>query len=378
VRIRLQTAVAALGALGAGAALVISGEDARRAADQAWPAFVLVTGLLLVGVVAHHDGVFEWAAEALVGLPGSGVTLTAGALGLVAVVTALLNLDTSVVFLTPVLILGARRRAMDERTLLYGAVFMSNAASLFLPGSNLTNLLVLAQRHVSGADFAGEMLPGAVASVVITAVALGIIHRRHLGTSRPSRRNTREQLRGRLGLAASVVAAALIVALPAPAVPVLLLGVLAVGRRIAQRRLDLRSALDAVNPTVVLGLLGIAVALGTLARGWADPSELMRHAGRVESTALGALGAVTLNNLPAAVLLSSSPPAHPRALLVGLNLGPNLFVTGSLSAFLWWQAAHAVGARPSVRAYARQGSILAPAALIGALGALAWLSPGGL
>jgi len=104
----------------------------------------------------------------------------------------------------------------------------------------------------------------------------------------------------------------------------------------------------------------------------------MRHAGRVESTALGALGAVTLNNLPAAVLLSSSPPAHPRALLVGLNLGPNLFVTGSLSAFLWWQAAHAVGARPSVRAYARQGSILAPAALIGALGALAWLSPGGL
>jgi len=209
VRIRLQTAVAALGALGAGAALVISGEDARRAADQAWPAFVLVTGLLLVGVVAHHDGVFEWAAEALVGLPGSGVTLTAGALGLVAVVTALLNLDTSVVFLTPVLILGARRRAMDERTLLYGAVFMSNAASLFLPGSNLTNLLVLAQRHVSGADFAGEMLPGAVASVVITAVALGIIHRRHLGTSRPSRRNTREQLRGRLGLAASVVAAAL-------------------------------------------------------------------------------------------------------------------------------------------------------------------------
>jgi len=378
VSIRLQAAAAALGALGAGTALLVAGEDARLAAAQAWPAFALVTGLLLVGLVAHRDGLFEWAAGALVSLPGAGAVLMGTALGLVAFVTALLNLDTSVVFLTPILVLAARRRAMDERALLYGSVFMSNAASLFLPGSNLTNLLVLAQRPVSAVRFALELLPGALASVVITGVALVVVHRRHLSTAPSAPADTGERLRGGLGLGCAGVAAVLIVALPMPAVPILALGVLAAGLRIAQRRLAVRAVLEAVNPAVILGLLGIAVALGALARSWGAPGELMRHAGLVQTTALGVLGAVTLNNLPAAVLLASSAPAHPRALLVGLDLGPDLFVTGSLSAFLWWQAAHTVGARPSASAYARHGIILAPAALAGALGAMAWLSPGGL
>ena len=72
-------------------------------------------------------------------------------LGLVAVVTAVLNLDTAVVFLTPVLVHAARRRGLDERPFLYGAVFMANAASILLPGSNLTNLLVLS-RHPTAAS----------------------------------------------------------------------------------------------------------------------------------------------------------------------------------------------------------------------------------
>ena len=74
-------------------------------------------------------------------------------MALVAVTTALLNLDTSVAFLTPVLIHVTRRRGSREEPFRYGCVFMSNAASLLLPGSNLTNLLVLADEHVSGSLF---------------------------------------------------------------------------------------------------------------------------------------------------------------------------------------------------------------------------------
>lgn len=47
---------------------------------------------------------------------------------------------------------------------------------------------------------------------------------------------------------------------------------------------------------------------------------------------IGVLAAVTINNLPAAVLLSARPLAHPRALLIGLNVGPNLAAMSSLSA----------------------------------------------
>ena len=58
----------------------------------------------------------------------------------------------------------------------------------------------------------------------------------------------------------------------------------------------------------------------------------------------GALSWLVVNNLPAAVLFSAHAPAHSRALLIGLDLGPNLAVTGSLSALLWYRAARTVGA----------------------------------
>jgi arsenical pump membrane protein len=68
--------------------------------------------------------------------------------------------------------------------------------------------------------------------------------------------------------------------------------------------------------------------------------------------------------------LSRTPP-HPFALLVGLNIGPNLFVTGSLAWILWLRAARAAGARPSVARAARLGALAVPLSIAAALGALA-------
>src|SRR5919201_3283753 len=113
------------------------------ASGQAWPPFVLVAGLLLIGAVAAADGLFEAVGARLAGTRLGARSLLVALLALVAVVTAVLNLDTAVVFLTPVLVHAARRRGLDERPFLYGAVFMANAGSVLLPGSNLTNLLVL-------------------------------------------------------------------------------------------------------------------------------------------------------------------------------------------------------------------------------------------
>ncbi len=133
--------------------------DAGAAASRTWPPFVLVVGLLMIGQVAFDDGTFDRAAALTHRVGGGGRVLFVVLLGLVAVVTAVLNLDTAVVFLTPVLVLAARRRGLAEEPFLYGALFMANSASLLLPGSNLTNLLVLARDHVSGAVFAARMFP---------------------------------------------------------------------------------------------------------------------------------------------------------------------------------------------------------------------------
>jgi hypothetical protein len=85
------------------------------------------------------------------------------------------------------------------------------------------------------------------------------------------------------------------------------------------------------------------------------------------TAALGAGASVLVNNLPAAVLFSAQPPVHPQALLLGLDLGPNLTVTGSLSALLWLRAARIVDARPSIATYTRLGLFLASISLAATL-----------
>jgi arsenical pump membrane protein len=334
---------------------------------------VLVAGLLLVGVVAADDGLFEWLAAKLDAVPGGGRRLFFAGLALVAVTTAVLNLDTAVVFLTPVMIAAARRRGLDEQPFLYGTIFMVNASSLFLPGSNLTNLIVIGHEHVTGSEFARRMLPAAIGATLATAVAVWLLHRARLGGGRLRAHAARRP--GPLGLIATVAVVVLLLTTSDPALPVLALGIAAAGLLAARGRLDRHDLLEAVNPVVLAAVFCVAVAAGTLARGWSGPAELMTDAARVPTAVIGAAAAVLLNNLPAAALLSAEKLEHGRALLIGLNIGPNLVVTGSLSAFLWLQAARQAGARPSIARYSMLGAVVAPAGIAGALLALFLLAP---
>ena len=77
-------------------ALALSPNAARAAAAQDWPPFVLVSGLLLVGLVAEEDGLFAAAGAWFARLAPNGFLLYGGAAVLVAAVTTVLNLDTSV------------------------------------------------------------------------------------------------------------------------------------------------------------------------------------------------------------------------------------------------------------------------------------------
>jgi arsenical pump membrane protein len=152
---------------------------------------------------------------------------------------------------------------------------------------------------------------------------------------------------------------------------------LGVATAIAHPRVPLRRAYAALGAATLAGLLAIVVAVGTIARAWSWPGHELATAGGWTTAGIGALAAVALNNLPAAALLSASAPPHARALLVGLNLGPNLAVTGSLSAFLWWRSARGAGASPSALRYSLLGLATAPAAGLAALAALHLLVPNG-
>jgi arsenical pump membrane protein len=354
-----------IGTLGAILAFGLQTQAAARSAAQTWPPFVLVTGLLLIGIVANEDGVFAAAAAVLSRVASHRLLLYLSAMLLVALTTVFLNLDTSVAFLTPVLVQVARLRGAGEERYLYGCVFMSNAASLLLPGSNLTNLLVLANQHVHGAVFLGQMALPWIASVIVTILVVALAFR-----GQPVQNNafaTINRLPRLLSLTGTLIAVVLILLLTDPAIPVLLIGVVLVATRLIQGRLDLNRVRKGIDLLSLMGVYLVAVSLGTLARTWSFPATLMQHAGAAETAAIAALASVLVNNLPAAVLLGSRMPAHPQALLFGLNIGPNLAVTGSLSALIWWQAARSVDAQPSARRYSAIGIILVPLTLAAAL-----------
>jgi arsenical pump membrane protein len=171
-----------------------------------------------------------------------------------------------------------------------------------------------------------------------------------------------------------MVASALVLVLNAPALPVLVVGLVAV----AAARIPRSHVRAAVDVRMLAGLFALAVALGSLGRSWRGPERLLDSLDRWQTAGFGALASIGLNNLPAAVLLTPDPPPHPRSLLIGLNLGPNLAVTGSLSALLWLRVARSLGARPSVRRYSQLGLLIVPLSLGAAVLRLWLAAPGRL
>lgn len=356
------------------AAVVLAPHHARSAAAQDWPPFVLVAGLLLVGLVADADHLFAAGGHALARLAPNGVLLYAGTAVLVVTVTTLLNLDTSVTFLTPVLVYAARSRGEGEAPLLYACLLLSNAGSLLLPGSNLTNLIVLGHLHLSGGAFLAHMALPALAAAIVTALVVGILHHRALRATVAPTTEPEHPVLG-VGLLAVVVVTVLVVALRAPALPVAAVGVAAVllrSRTRPSRRgaVSSRAALEILGVPILVALFGLAVALGTLGRSWSGPATLLSHLNVGGTAAVAAVTSVLVNNLPAASLLAARQPPHPFALLIGLNVGPNLFVTGSLAWILWLRAARTAGGKPDVRRASLLGLASAPLAIAAAVGVL--------
>ncbi len=329
-----------------------------------WSPFVLVAGLLLIGHVASGEGLFRLVGAGCARVPGGSVPLFLVTMVAVALVTAVLNLDTSVVFMTPVALFAARAKGTDEKAFLYGTIFMSNSASLLLLGSNLTNLLVFSRIPTLGSSFARHMLLPWVAAVIVTmAVVLAWRWRPlRLATHAPERAKTSFVFGP--GVLAVVFAVVAMLTMSHPALWVFLVGVATELYEIAvKKRSALRDALSVTNPWTLSLLFAVAVAVGWFSRFSTLTTHLLRHASVAATIVTSAVTSLVINNLPAASLFAAHRVAHPYALLLGLDLGPNILVTGALSSLLWIRIAHRNDVRPSIKTFSIVGTVIAVLAI---------------
>jgi arsenical pump membrane protein len=144
--------------------------------------------ITVVAELADGLGVFATIARGAARLAAGSILLLWLLVVLVAVVaTAVLSLDTTAVLLTPVVLALARQLNLDRALFAYTAVWLANTASLFLPVSNLTNLLAVSAPGRPLADFVPVMAPAAITSVVVTVLVLAGFFRRSLrGRYRPA------------------------------------------------------------------------------------------------------------------------------------------------------------------------------------------------
>ena len=329
--------------------------------SHSWQPFVLITGLLFIGHVASREGLFESVGRLIARTPGNDVALFSVTMVAVALVTALLNLDTSVVFMTPVALQAARARDSDDVAFAFGTILMSNAASLLLVGSNLTNMLIFATHPVRGTTFAARMAPAWGVTVLVTIIMVALWRRREL-TRRSN--SSHESVRWHVGpgTAAAIAAVVVMLATSQPSLPVFGLGaILEAVDLVIRRRVSAHDVVEVASPLVVATLFVVAVLVGWWGRSWHAVGHLVAHANSLSTAAIAGGLSLVINNLPAASLFAGQPIAHPYALLLGLNLGPNAFVTGAMSTLLWLRIVRGDGLEATAGQFARIG---APVALV--------------
>ena len=377
----------ALVALGGAALLVALGVidwgQATDEADAIGPTLALLAVLLVLGDGCERAGLFDaLAARIARSAGGSARRLLALVFAAAAAVTAVLGLDATVVLLTPAAFAAARRARVDARPSLYACTHLANTASVLLPVSNLTNLLAFRASELSFTRFAALMLlPWAVMLAVewlgLTRSFAGELEAQHGRTPEGAPRLPRTPL-----VVLALTFAGFVLAEPLGFDPAwaAIGGAAAMIAAERVRPADVVRAVDLPLLAFVLGLAVIVRAVGEHGVGdlvadlLPDGDDLLALLG---ATAVAAVLANLVNNLPAVLLLlpaaAAAGPAVVLAVLIGVNVGPNLTPTGSLATLLWRRVLQAREAEPSLGEFLRLGAITVPPALI--LGTVAlWLA----
>ncbi len=382
--------------LGAGAlvaARLISVPDAWAAVCKGTDVYLFLTGMMILAELARHEGLFDWlAAFAVRRARGSAARLFVLIYLVGTVVTILLSNDATAVVLTPAVYAAATRAKADPLPYLFICAFIANAASFVLPISNPANLVVYGANMPRLTVWLAEFGLASILSIVLTFVTLWFMQRAAL--SGEIARETQLPLlsRGAYITAAGIGVTAVVLLIASAldwqlGLPTFLAGVGTAMLIVIAGRSPLTVVRDiswSVLP-LVAGLFVLVQAVegtGVLTPLMTFLPASAAGAPHVTAFAAGVVVAVVcnlMNNLPLGLLAGSVAngahlaPQVTGALLVGVDLGPNLSVTGSLATILWLVALRREGQSVSPWQFLGLGSVVMPAALLVALAAFVWL-----
>jgi arsenical pump membrane protein len=379
-------------AVAAGAALllvatgVLSAGDARDAVSDLGPTIAFLAALLVLADGCREAGLFvAFGATMAAGSRGRPRRLLAMVFAVAAGTTAVLSLDATVVLLTPVVFATAARLRANPRPHVYACSHLANSASLLLPVSNLTNLLAFEATGLSFLRFAALM---ALPWLVALAIEWLVLSRAFASDLRPPR-TARAARRGdaaplprfAVGVVAATLAGFAVASLLGIA-PVWVAAAGALALAVRERRSP-RALLGAVEPPFLVFVLGLAVVVRAAGDHGLQSAvdSLVPHGDGLPAliavAAVSALVANAVNNLPATLILlpvtAAGGPGPALAMLIGVNVGPNLTYVGSLATLLWRRVLHAHDTDTDLGEFLRLGALTVPPVLLASTVAL-WLA----
>jgi arsenical pump membrane protein len=385
----------------AGAALLVllnllPWPDALAAAAKGIDVYFFLIGMMLLAEVARKERLFDWlAALAVRHSHNSAKRLFLIVYVVGTVVTVFLSNDATAVVLTPAVYAATRAAKVEPLPYLFVCAFIANAASFVLPISNPANLVVFGKQMPPLLEWLRIFALPSVVAIVATCLTLRMAQRGALYAPVAEVENISPLTLGGK-LAAFGIAMTAIVLLATSALgwdlglPTFIAGaavtilVLAIGR---QSPLPILKDVSWSVLPLVAGLFILVEGLNrtgvlpSLARILKDATTASPHAASWIAGIVVAVASNLVNNLPMGLIAATTGqaahvPAHVTgAILIGVDLGPNLSVTGSLATILWLIVLRREGENVGASRFLKLGLVVMPPALLLSLLALSAVSP---
>jgi arsenical pump membrane protein len=385
----------------AGAALLVlfnllPWPDALSAAAKGTDVYFFLIGMMLLAEVARKEGLFDWlAAQAVQSAGGSARRLFLIVYLVGTAVTVLLSNDATAVVLTPAVYAATRAARVEPLPYLLICAFIANAASFVLPISNPANLVVFGAQMPPLSEWLRYFALPSVAAIAATYVALRLTQRWALNASVAEVTEMPLLTPGGKIAACGIVLTAMVL-LGASAfgrdlgLPTFLAGTVVTIIVLATRRQSPMPVLKDVSWSVLPLVAGLFILVEGMNRTGVLPSlaHILNSAAAASPyvtswiSGIGvAIASNLVNNLPMGLIAATTSqaaqvPAHVTgAILIGVDLGPNLSVTGSLATILWLIALRREGEHVAAWQFLKLGVVIMPPALLLALLALSAVSP---
>ncbi len=362
--------------------------QAAHAVREGWNVYLFLAGMMILAELARLAGVFEWMAD----VAAQHARRSAGGLFVLIylvgiAVTALLSNDATAVVLTPAVLAVVRKAKVHPNSYLLACAFIANAASFVFPISNPANLLVFDGHIPNLASWLRIFAIPSVVSIVVTFVGLWLCCRKQLrGEFAGCAENALLSKQGKRAVAGLLAAAVVLItssaigwSLGPPTCAAAFLAMALVAW--SDPFLTLRVVQDiswSVLP-LVAGLFVIVEALqyaGLQRMGLAGLqalSQVSASLAKVTAACGVALLSNAMNNLPVALMSGAAVQHAPQssvlahAVLIGVDLGPNLSVSGSLATILWLIALRREKVEITAWQFLTVGMMVMPAALLASL-----------